>query len=84
MLKQKSNEEVFSHYNSELVLRLRSARDLGNTRNLLFKFRKYLGTNSPSPKLAKSLLAQYADHKPGHSIAMLKRLASLNIFTFPP
>ena len=46
------------------MLRLHNAKNLGDTRKMLARFREYLNGVSLSPELAKGFLAQYADRKP--------------------
>jgi integrase/recombinase XerD len=58
------NEELFTLYDSDLVLRLHNVKNLSDTRKILDKFTKYLGGFPPSPELAKGFLAQYANRKP--------------------
>ncbi|MFC2059930.1 tyrosine-type recombinase/integrase [Chloroflexota bacterium] len=59
-----TNDQLFQQYDSELVLRLHNPKNLGDTRKMLSRFGEYLGGMPPSPELAKSLLAQFADKKP--------------------
>jgi len=63
-LRDKTNDELFQLYDSDLVLRLRNAKNLGDTRKLLTRFGVYLGNDPPSAERAKAFLAQYADKKP--------------------
>jgi len=63
-LRNLANEDLFAVYDSELVLRLHAPKNLSDTRKLLSRFKEYLGNYPPSPELAKSFLAQYADRKP--------------------
>ena len=64
MLRRMTNEELFQLYDSDLVLRLHSPKNLSDTRKFLARFNQYLGSYPPSPELAKSFLSQYADRKP--------------------
>jgi len=64
MLRQMNNEDLFQLYDSDLVLRLHNAKNLGDTRKILTRFRQYLGNYPPSPELAKSYLAPYTNRKP--------------------
>ena len=64
MLRRMTNEELFKLYDSDLVLRLHSPKNLSDTRKFLTRFNQYLGSYPPSPEIAKSFLAQYADRKP--------------------
>jgi len=60
-LRQKSNDELFTlYFQSELPLRLRSARNTEETTAFLRKFHKFLGDFPPSPQLAKAFLSKYA------------------------
>ena len=63
-MRRMANEELFRLYDSDLVLRLHSPKNLSDTRKFLTRFKEYLGSYPPSPELAKSFLAQYADRKP--------------------
>ncbi len=63
-MRRMTNTELFQLYDSELVLRLHSPKNLSDTRKILARFNQYLGNYPPSPELAKSFLAQYADRKP--------------------
>ena len=59
-----TNEELFQLYDSDLVLRLHSPKNLSDTRKFITRFNQYLGSYPPSPEIARSFLAQYADRKP--------------------
>ena len=63
-MRHMTNEELFALYDSDLVLRLRNAKNLSDTRKILAKFKDYLNGFPPSPELAKGFLAQYANRKP--------------------
>ena len=63
-LRHKTNRELFTLYDNELILRIHNTRNLNNDRRLLSKFCEYLGNYPPSPELAKGFLAQYVNHKP--------------------
>ncbi len=56
----RSNTEVFSQYDSELKLRVHSARNLALARSLLGQFQRYLGDRRPTAELAKGFLSNYA------------------------
>jgi integrase len=62
-LRNLPNNELIRLYDSELVLKLNNRKNLRDTRNILSRFINYLGAYPPSPELAKSFLAQYADRK---------------------
>ena len=64
MLRRMTNEGLFQFYDSDLVLRLHSPKNLSDTRKFLARFNQYLGSYPPSTDLAKSFLAQYANRKP--------------------
>ena len=64
MLRCMTNEGLFQLYDSDLVLRLHSPKNLSDTRKFLANFNQYLGNYPPSPDLAKSFLAQYSNRKP--------------------
>jgi integrase len=63
-LKDKTNEELFQLYDSDLILRLNNPKNLSDTRTILQHFREFLGENPPSADLAKPFLAQFMDRKP--------------------
>ncbi|UCG55388.1 MAG: tyrosine-type recombinase/integrase [Dehalococcoidia bacterium] len=63
-LRHKTNPELFTLYDSELILRIRNARNLDNDRRLLAKFHQYLNSYPPSAELAKGFLVQYTSRKP--------------------
>jgi integrase len=63
-LHQKPNSELFSLYDSQLILKHRSPEALQEARRVLGHFRTHLGEFSPSPELAAGFLAQFQDHKP--------------------
>ena len=63
-LKDKTNEELFQLYDSDLLLRLNKPKNLSDTRTILQHFREFLGENPPSANLAKPFLAQFMDRKP--------------------
>ncbi len=63
-LRQKTNEELFQLYDSDMILRVRNTRNLVNDRSLLARFEEYLGGYPPSAELAKGFLSQYTNNKP--------------------
>ena len=63
-MRNMTNEELFTLYDNDLVLRLHNVKNLSDTRKMLTKFKEYLNSYPPSPELAKGFLAQYADRKP--------------------
>jgi len=63
-LKNKTNEELFTLYDAELILKGSSAKNLEMTRQILTKFHSYLQGSKPSPELAKGFLSQYSGKKP--------------------
>ena len=63
-LRDKTNDELFTLYDADLVLRVRNARNLDNESRLLARFRQYLNGYKPSIELAKGFLAPYAHRKP--------------------
>jgi len=64
MLRQMNNEDLFQLYDSDLVLRLHNEKNLSDTRKILTRSKKYLGSYPPSPELAKAFLAPYTNRKP--------------------
>ena len=64
MLRNLDNANLFKLYDSDLVLRLRNAKNLSDTRKMLTRFKEYLNNNPPSPELAKAFLSQFANRKP--------------------
>jgi integrase/recombinase XerD len=63
-LRHKTNDQLFTLYDTELLLRVHNARNLDNERRLLAKFHQCLNGYPPSPVMAKGFLAQYASSKP--------------------
>ena len=63
-LMTKTNQELFTLYDSELVLKVHNARTLASDRSLLSKFHEFISDYPASPQLAKSFLAQYIEKKP--------------------
>jgi len=63
MLRNKSNPDLFLLYQSDLILRVKNARNLENERRLLARFAEYLNGYPPSPELAKGFLARFAQRK---------------------
>ena len=63
-LRHKTNAELFKLYDSQLVLKHRSAGGLEESRRLLRHFKDYLGEYPPTPEVAASFLAQFKDRKP--------------------
>jgi hypothetical protein len=52
-LKHKTNDELFTLYDAELILKVHNTRNLEMERRLLAKFHSYLNSYPPSPELAK-------------------------------
>ena len=63
-LRDKSNPELLTLYDVELVLQLHNARNLKDTRCLLEKFTTFLAGQPPSVVQAKAFLAGYAGRQP--------------------
>jgi integrase len=63
-LRQKTNRELFSLYDGELVFHHRSERGLHEAKRILGHFHNYLGEYPPTPELAKSFLAKFSNRKP--------------------
>ena len=63
-LRQKTNEQLFSLYDAELVCRHRSEKGLGEARRFLSHFYDFLGQFPPSVELAKKFLSQFANRRP--------------------
>ena len=57
-LRHKNNNELFTLYDSELVLRVHNTRNLRNDSGLLDKFKGYLNGYPPSPESAKAFRAR--------------------------
>jgi integrase/recombinase XerD len=72
-LRHKGNEELFSLYDSQLVLKHSSQDALGEAKRVLGHFRDFLGGYPPSPELAVGFLAQFKGRKP----ATLYRYAAI-------
>ena len=64
LLRNLDNDNLFKLYDSDLVLRLRNAKNLSDTRKMLTRFKEYLNGNPPSPELTKAFLSQFANRKP--------------------
>jgi len=64
MLRNLNNDNLFELYDSDLVLRLRNAKNSSNTRKMLTRFKEYLNSYPPSPELAKGFLSQFTNRKP--------------------
>jgi len=62
-LHRKTNSELFELYDAQLILRHRSKEALTEAKRVLNHFREYLGEYPPSPELAASFLAQFANNK---------------------
>jgi len=76
-LRGKTNQELLALYHSELVFRHRSSRGLAEAKRVINLFFQYLGEFPPSPELAKSFLAQFADRKPA---TLARYVAILKVF----
>ena len=63
-LRRKPNSELFSLYDSQLILKHRSQDALEEARRVLRHFQTYLGQWSPDPEQAVAFLAQFKDRKP--------------------
>jgi hypothetical protein len=64
MLRRMTNEGLFHLYDSDLILRLHSPKNLSDIRKFFARFNQYLGGYPPSHDIAKSFLSQYANRKP--------------------
>jgi integrase/recombinase XerD len=64
-LKHKTNDELFTLYEAELILKVHNSRNLEMERRLLAKFHSHLNGSQPSPELAKGFISQYSSKKPG-------------------
>ena len=64
MLRNKTNEELFTLYRAELSLRIRNQRNLTRYVQVLDQFQEFLGENTPSAILAKSFLSKWSQKKP--------------------
>jgi len=64
MLRRLNKDNLFELYDSDLVLRLRNAKNLSDTRKMLTRFKGYLNGYPPSPELAKAFLSQFANRRP--------------------
>ncbi len=63
-LRHKTNDELFTLYDDQLVLKHSSKDGLKEARRVLGHFKTHLGQYSPSPELAVAFLAQFKDRKP--------------------
>ena len=64
MLRRLNKDDLFKLYDSDLVLRLRNAKNLSDTRKMLARFKEYLNGYPPSLELTKGFLSQFANKKP--------------------
>jgi integrase/recombinase XerD len=60
-LRDKTNDELFSLYQNELVLRLNNPKNVRDHELILAKFHEYLGEFPPSAELAKQFLTKFKD-----------------------
>ncbi len=63
-LRRKTNSELFSLYDSQLILKHRSQAAVEEARRVLGHFKDYLEEYPPTPELAAGFLAQFKDRKP--------------------
>jgi integrase/recombinase XerD len=63
-LRYLANDKLFAMYEADLILRIRNEKNLNNIRQLLTRFKDFLGYYPPSEELAKGFLAQYTGLKP--------------------
>jgi site-specific recombinase XerD len=63
-LRQLPNDQVFSLYDSDLVLRIRNEKNLKSIRQFLAHFKAFLNDQPPSEARAKAFLALYKNRKP--------------------
>ena len=63
-MRQLDNDELFTLYDSDLVLRLHNEKNLKDTRRILAEFKEFLNNRKPSGDLAKSYLSRFTDRKP--------------------
>jgi integrase len=62
-LRYMTNSELFSCYDSELVLRNQSRKGLYEARRILRHFEDFLGQYPPTPELGRKFLAQFVERK---------------------
>jgi len=53
------NQELFQLYDKELILRLRNAKNLRDTRKILARFIEFLGSHTPSTECFSLLGARF-------------------------
>ncbi len=63
-LRNKTNDELFALYDSQLILKHSSDDALEEARRVLRHFKTYLGEMPPTPELAAGFLAQFKNRKP--------------------
>jgi len=63
-LREKSNDELFRLYRTELALRYRSERSLKEAERVITRFEEFLDGRPPSGELAKTYLSQFLSRKP--------------------
>ena len=78
MLRHLDNNDLFKLYDNDLVLRLRNAKNLSDTRKMLAKLKEYLNGCPPSPELAKGFLSQFANRKPRTLYRYTQRTSTLS------
>ena len=76
-LRQKTNNELFSVYEGELVFRHRSTKAIHEAKRVLKHFHNYLGEYPPTPELAKSFLSKFSHRKP---TTLARYAAELKLF----
>lgn len=63
-LRNKTNEELFTLFQAELLLKVHNPRNLQSEIRLLAKFQEHLGEAPPTPERARQFLVRFADKKP--------------------
>jgi len=63
-LKYMPNDQVFTLYAADLIIRIRNEKNLKTILQFLNRFKTFLGSYPPSSELAKGFLAQYTGAKP--------------------
>jgi len=63
-LRRRTNGELFQLYADQLALRHRSHDALKEAHRVVRHFQEFLGEFPPSPELAESFVARFAERKP--------------------
>ena len=79
MLRQSDNDDLFTLYDSDLMLRLHNKKNLRDTRKILAEFKEFLNVRKPTADLAKVYLSRYTDRKPNTLYRYAQMLSLIHI-----